>query len=145
VAAGARADGDDAIDSLRRRLFRVTQIDHVMKHDAAVAMHRGDDFGGRAQAGDDDGNFVFHTQPNILFQAIVAAVHDLIDRKGRYFTLRVGALKCREFFGYFRQPIVELRGGPCIQSRKGTDDAGLALRQDQSGSGNDEHRSADDG
>ena len=56
-------------------------------------MHRGHHFGGRPQAGNDDGNLMFHAQANILFQAIVAAVHDLIDGEGRHLAVRVGSLK----------------------------------------------------
>jgi hypothetical protein len=81
-------------------------------------MHCGHHFGGRAQAGDDDGNLMFHTQANILFQAIVAAVHDLIDREGRDLAIRVGPLKRRQLLGDLRQPLVELRCGPGIQRGK---------------------------
>ncbi len=75
----------------------MAQIDDVMKHDAAVAMHRGNHFRRRPQAGNDDGDFVFHAQRDILLQAIVAAVHDLIHRERRHLQLRVRALICRQF------------------------------------------------
>ena len=83
MPARARADRDDAVDALRRRFFGVAQIDHIVKHDAAIAVHGGDHFGGRPQARDDDGHAVFHAQRHVMLQAIVAAVHDLVDREGR--------------------------------------------------------------
>ncbi len=61
MPTGARAYRDDPIDALRRCLLCVTQINDVMKDNAAIAMHRGHDFGGRPQAGDDDGHFMFDT------------------------------------------------------------------------------------
>ncbi len=47
MTARARADRDDAVDPLRRRFFGVPQIDHIVEHQAAVAVHRCDHFCGR--------------------------------------------------------------------------------------------------
>ena len=47
MPARSGAHRDDAIDALRRGLLRVPQVDDVVKHDAAIAMHGGHHFGGR--------------------------------------------------------------------------------------------------
>jgi hypothetical protein len=44
-----------------------------------------------------------------------------------------------------RQPLVQHVRRPGVQRRERADDAGLALRNDEFGPGNDEHRRADDG
>src|SRR5882757_946802 len=145
VSARPRAHCNDAVHALGRRLFGMAQIDDVMKHDTAIAMHGGDHFRWRPQTRDDDGDFVFHTQGNVLFQAIVAAVHDLVDRVGRDLCLWIGLLKCRQFLADLGKPFIKLRGRPCIQCWEGAHDAGLALCQDQAWSRYDEHGRADDG
>jgi hypothetical protein len=81
----------------------------------------------------------------VMMMAVVAAVHDLVDRVGCYLELGIGALKRREFLRDLRKPLIELRSGPCIQRGEGTDDAGLALGEDQAWRRDDEHGRADDG
>ena len=83
MAAGAGADRDDAVDALLRGLFGVAQIDDVMQHDAAVGMHGVHHLGRRPQAGDHDGNPMLHAQRHVMFQSVVAGMHDLIHREGR--------------------------------------------------------------
>ena len=73
MAAGAGAHRDDAVDTLRGRFFGMAQIDDVVKHHAAVAMHGGNHFRRRPQTGDDDRDAVFDAQRDILLQTIVAA------------------------------------------------------------------------
>ena len=83
VPAGAGAHRDDAVDALRRGLLGVAQIDHIVKHDAAVAVHGVDHLGRRPQAGDDDRHAVFDAQADVMLEPVVARVHDLIDRERR--------------------------------------------------------------
>ncbi len=83
MAAGAGAHRDDAVDALRRGLLGVAQIDDVVKHDATVAVHGGDHFGRRPQAGDDDRHPVFDAQTDVMLQPIVAGMHDLVDGERR--------------------------------------------------------------
>ncbi len=51
----------------------------------------------------------------------------------------------REFLGDLVKPFVELRLGAGVERGKRADNARLALRNDELGSGNDEQRRADDG
>ena len=118
MTPGAGAYRDDAVDALRRRLLGVAQIDHVVKHDAAVTVHRADHLGRRPQTGDDDRYAVLDAQAHVMFQPVVARVHDLVHRKWRDFGARVRTSAGAELFGDLRQPLIELRGGPGIQRRK---------------------------
>jgi hypothetical protein len=45
VAAGAGRDQDQPVHARFERLLRVAQVDDVVQHDAAVAVHRVDDLG----------------------------------------------------------------------------------------------------
>ncbi len=80
-----------------------------------------------------------------MLHAIVAAMHDLIDGKRRNLGLRIRTSIGREFGGDLREPIVELCRGPRVQRRKRTDDARLALGDDQFRRRHDEHGRADHG
>ena len=144
MPARAGTYGDDAVHPLRGGLLGVTQIDDVVKHDAAVTMNRAHHFAGRPQARDDDGNAVFDATTHVMLEPIVARVHDLIDRERRNLGVRVRARVGREFFADLRQPVVELRGRPRIERGKRSDDSGLALRRHQSRGRHDEHGRADD-
>src|SRR5450631_1841848 len=118
MAAGSRAYRDDPIDALGSCLLGMTQVNDIVEHHAAVTMHGGHNFGGRPQAGYDDGDLVLDAQTDIFLQAIIAAVHDLIDGERPHLEVRIRSLETRKFLGNLRQPIVELRGRPRIERWK---------------------------
>jgi len=74
----------------------------------------------------------------VLLEPIVRPVNDLIDRKRSRGPIRMIAIPGGELFGDLSQPFIELGDRPCIQGRERSDDARLALGDDQSGIGNNE-------
>jgi hypothetical protein len=134
---------DQAVDALFRRLLGVALADDVVKHHAAVGMHRLDHVLGRPQAGDDDRDLVLDTGLHVGPQAFVGGVTDLVDRERRHFLVRVVGGKGAELGLDPRDPLAERRLGPRVERREGADDAGLALGDDQLGPRDDKHRRAD--
>src|SRR3546814_10412977 len=80
-----------------------------------------------------------------LFRSVVRPVDDLVDRKGGRKAVGIVAVPRRQFLGDAVQPFVEQRLRTSVQGGKAADDARLALRDDQVGTGDDEQRRADDG
>ena len=145
VAAGARGHRDQAVGALLDRLVREGVVDDVVQHDAAPRVHGVVDVGARAQRRDDDGHLVLRAHLHVVLEAVVALVHDLVDRerRGRRFGMRlvVGG----ERLGDLGQPLVEQFGRTRVERRHRADDAGLALRDHQLRVADDEQRRADDG
>jgi hypothetical protein len=114
-----------------------------MEHQAAVAPGRLDHVVGRAQRGDLDRHLVFLAEVDVVLQAVVGAVHDLVDRERRHLPVRVFLLVLAQLHGDALQPGFEHLLRPRIERRKGADDAGLALLDHQVGIGDDEQRRSD--
>ena len=144
VTTSASTDQNQAINAGLDGLFGVFDVDHVVEHQTAVAVDRANHFIGRTQAGDDDRHLILHAQFNVMLQAVIAAVHDLVDRKGRHLGLGVGRLVVGQLGGDALQPFVQHLGRAGIERRKGTDDPGLALGNDQIRVGDDKQRGTDD-
>ncbi len=79
-----------------------------------------------------------------MLEASVGLVADLVDSERRDDLVRVRGLVGGELHLDTDDPLVEEFRRPRIQRRKGADDSGLALRDDEIGSGDNEHRRADD-
>ena len=89
MTACARRHGDQAIRAFLDRLLGEFIVDDVVQHDAAVAVHRLVHVFTRAQRRDDDGHLVLHAQLQVVLQAVVRLVHDLVDGKWRRRLVRV--------------------------------------------------------
>ena len=137
MAASPGTDQDQAVDTGLQRLFGMAHADHVVEDLAAVGMHVRHDLGRCRQAGNDQRHLMLHTQRHVVLQPLVGRVDDLIDGERR--GIRVGCQLALDA----GQPFVEQFLGPGIERREGTNDAALALGNDQIGVGNDEHRRAD--
>ena len=144
MATGTRTDRNDPVNALLSRLARMAHADHVMEDQPAVRVHCIDDLPWRAQAGDDQRNLVAHTGLHVVGQPVVAHVCDLVHREWRHLRARIRRRIGSEFIADPREPLVERRGGPCIQRGKRADYTGLALLDHELGRGRNEHRRADD-
>jgi hypothetical protein len=116
-----------------------------MQRDAAIGMNGRVDVLTRAERRDDDRRLPFHGQRDVLFEARIGLVDDLIDRERRGGLVGMIAVPGREFLGDAMQPFIEQRRGPRVQRRKRADDPRLALRNDQIGIGDEKQRRADGG
>ena len=103
------------------------------------------DVGARAQRGDDDGHLVLRADLHVVLEAVVALVHDLVDRERRGRRLGMRLVVRGERLGDLGQPVVEQLGRARVERGHRADDAGLALRDHQLGVADDEQRRADDG
>ncbi len=90
MSACTSRNGDKAISAFVDGFFGKFIVDDIMQYDAAIGMNRFVQFDACTQRGNDDGHFILHTQSQIFFQAVVGAVHDLIDRKRRRRIVWVG-------------------------------------------------------
>ena len=79
----------------------------------------------------------------IAREPVVTGMGNLIDGEGRGGQRRVGAVIVGKRGGDVGEPLVKLGVGACVQGRHGTDDAGLALRDNQGRARDDEHRCGD--
>jgi hypothetical protein len=85
VAARTGCDQDQTISTLVDRFSRKGLVDDVVQHDAAIEMHRRIDILARAERRDHDWHLIFYAnvQVQVVVQAIIRLVHNLVDRKGR--------------------------------------------------------------
>mmetsp|Transcript_42313 Transcript_42313/g.99247 ORF Transcript_42313/g.99247 Transcript_42313/m.99247 type:complete len:430 (-) Transcript_42313:2872-4161(-) len=145
MAACTGGHGDQAVGALLDGLLRELVVDDVVQHDAAPAMHRLVDVLTRTEARDDDRHLVFGADLHVVLQPLIALVHDLVDRKRRRRPVRVGLVVGGQGLGDLGQPFVEQLGRARIERRHRSDDAGLALLDDELGVADDEQRRADGG
>ncbi len=144
MAAGPGAHQDQAVHAGLQRLFSVADRGHVVEYLAAPVMYAFDQVARRAQAGDDERHAVAGAYGQVLFQAVVGLVDDLVDRERRHGRSGVG-LAVRGQAGLdFVQPIGQQALRARVQRGKRTHDAAGALRHHQLGVGHDEHGGADD-
>ena len=145
MAASARRHGDQAVRALLDGLVGELVVDDVVHHHAAPAVHGLVHVLARAQAGDDQRHLVLGADLQVVLQAVVALVHDLVDGKrgGRRF--RVRPVVRGQLFGDLGQPVLQHFRRAGIQGGHGTHDTGLALGNDQLGVADDEQGRADHG
>ena len=128
-----------------QRLLRVTDVDHVVKHDAAVGMDFLDDVTRRPQAGDNHRHLVPDAERDVVVEPIVGVMHDLVHGEGSDLPPRFGATRGVDFTCHGGQPFIQQLRRPRVERRKGTYNAGHALRQHQLRLRDDEHRRTDHG
>jgi len=146
MAAGAGCHQDQAVDAGFQRFLCVADRNHVVQHDAAVAMDRIQHFlGRRAQAGNDDRDLMLDAHFDVVRQAVVGLMHDLVDgnraddRFGMFFLIggEVGL--------DLREPGIEQGCRARIERRERADDTGLALGGDQGRAAGDKQRRGNHG
>ena len=108
MTARARRDRDQSIGAFLDRFVCKDVVDDVMQYDAAPTVNGVIDICARAQTRDGDGYFVLGANLHVVFETVIALVHDLVDGKGGRRRLRVGPVMRCERFGDFRQPFIEL-------------------------------------
>lgn len=145
MPAGTRGNQNETVHAGFERFARVPHVDHVVQHDAAVAVHGVHDFlGRRPQARNEDGHLVLHAHANVLLEPHIRLMHDLVHGNGTDHGVGVRGLVRCELLLDLREPFVEQFRGPRIERGKRTDDASLALREHEFGIADDEHRRSDD-
>lgn len=146
MAAGAGRHQDQAVHAGLQGLLGMAQVDHVVQHDAAVAVHRLHDLGRRrAQAGDEDRHLVLDAHAHVVLEPHVRLVDDLVHRDRADHRLRMPFAMRGQLVLDLREPAVEQFGRARVERRERADDARLALREHQLGVTDDEHRRGDDG
>ena len=140
MPAGAAAYRDQPIHARFQRLFRMTHLDHVVKHQTAILMNTRHDRGRRRQRRNDDRHLVREHHLGVVLQALVRLVDDQVHRKRRHLFLRMRFGIRREFGFDARQPLVEFLLRPRIQRGERSDDAGLALLDHQFRARHHKHR-----
>ena len=139
MASRAGGHGDQAIGAFGDRLAGKPVADDVVQHDAAVGVYCLIHELLGTQGGDHDRHLVLHAQLQVVLQAVVGTVHDLVDGKGRRRPVGVGPVVGRQFAGDALQPDFQLRGGAGVQGGERAYHPGLALGDDQLRIGDDEH------
>jgi hypothetical protein len=145
MSACTGADENQPIDAGLQRALGMLHVGHVVIYEPAVRVRRLHDLIRRTQAGDLNRHAILLAQGDIAREPIVRCVHDLIDRERRDFALGVLPLERSELFGDLHEPFFEHRCGSCVERRKGTDHARLALLDDETRVRDDEQGRADDG
>ena len=146
MAARAGRDQDQPVHTRFQRLLRMTDVDHVMQHDAAVAVDRVDDLlGRRAQAGDENRHLVFDAHPHVMLEPRIRLMNDLVDGDRADHRVRMGGLVLGERCLDLREPFVEQLRRPRIERGERADDTGLALGQHEVRIADDEHRRGNNG
>jgi len=144
MAAGTCRHRDQAVSALLDGFVGKGVVDDVVHHHTAVAVDGFVHIGASPQRGDDHRHLVLDDHLDVVIQAVVALVHDLVDgeRCGR--VVRVGLVVGRQGLGDLGQPLVQLGCRAGIERRHRADHAGLALLDDELGVADDEQRRADD-
>ena len=123
--------------------MRHAHADDVVKHESAIAVHGVDDLAGGPQARDDDRHLVPHTHLHVCHQARIALMHDLIHSERRDRLVGVRVLMGSQCILDVLYPAVEGLLRTRIERRECTDNAGLALFNDETRMRHDVHRRAD--
>ena len=138
MTPGAAGDRNQAVRAFFHGFLGETVVDDVMQGDAAVAVHRFVDPFLGTQGGNHNGGLVLDTHFHVVLQPGIGAVHDLVDRIGRRGIVWVFLVVTVQFVVNALQPFIQHRFRARIQGRKGADDTGFALGNDQIRIGNDE-------
>ncbi len=146
MTAGAGRHQDQTVDTRFQRLLRMADRNHVMQHDAAVTVDRIHHFRRwRAQAGDDDRHLMLDADRDVVRQAVIRLMDDLVDRDRPDFRIRMRCLVCRQLSFQVCQPDIQQFRRTGVKGRERTNDACLALRGNQGRAAGDEHRRTDNG
>mmetsp|Transcript_19608 Transcript_19608/g.61606 ORF Transcript_19608/g.61606 Transcript_19608/m.61606 type:complete len:323 (+) Transcript_19608:772-1740(+) len=118
-------------------------VDHVVEDQPAVGVDGGVDVLARTQGRDDQRNLVADAGLQVVHQAVVGPVHDLVHRKRRGRRLGVRSVMLGQRGLDLDEPLFQLLLRPRVEGGEGADDAALALGDDQFRVGDDEQRGAD--
>ncbi len=143
MSAGAGGHRDQPVGALLDGFPCKEIIDHVVQDNAAVRVHRIVDVAPRAQRGDHDRDLVLHAKLHVVLEPRVRLVHDLVHRVGSRRPVRMGLVPGVQLLRDALQPDFELIRRARIQGWKRADDPGLALRDHQLRTGDDEQGRAD--
>lgn len=99
MTTGPGGHGDQAIRPFLDGFFGEEIIDDVVEYQAAIAVDGFVHVHPRAQGGDHDRHLVLHAHFQIVFQAVVGLVHDLVHRKRCRRLIRVGLVPGVQLFG----------------------------------------------
>ncbi|MNT51798.1 hypothetical protein D3C72_1887840 [compost metagenome] len=116
-----------------------------MQDHPTPAVHGIVDLFTRTERGDDDGDLVLLADRHVGFKPVVRLVDDLIDGVWGGRTIRMLRVVLGQFGCNPVEPLVERTFRPRIQRGKRTDNACLALRNDEVGIRDDEKRRGDNG
>lgn len=133
MPTGAGGHGDQAIHTSFGCLLGMTTGRDVMKHQAAIAVHRVDHFLHGTEAGDHDRHFVFDADSQIRLQPWIAVVDDEVYRVRR--GVVQGRQPCFDFF----QPGLEAAAFTLVERWKAADHAIAAAGKHQLRVGDQEH------
>ena len=139
MTARAGTDENKPVDPGANGAAGMADIGHVMKHHAAIAVHRIHHFAHGAERGDDQRHLVVHADFQIGLNPGIAAVNDQIDTEGgRPFIAAEGRF-------YLFQPGFETFAAALIERRKGAENPGSAAGDHQFRPRSQKHRRGDDG
>jgi len=127
VTAGARGYGDEAVGALFGGFVGETVVDYVVEDDASVGVDGVVEFFAGAKGGDDERNLPFDAKGEVLFEARIAFVDNLVDGEGRGGFIGVGTVPGGKGFGNGVQPFIEQGCGAGVEGRKCAHDSGSAL------------------
>ena len=144
MAAGTGRHRDQPVHTGLDGLGGVTEIDHIVKYQAAIIMHRADQFRNGTKRGDDKRDPVAGDHLQLFLQNIIAAMHDQIDAEGRRRAAGPG-LDGGQTFANDGQPFIQPLAGPPVLCRKAADDAGAATGQHHLRPRGQEHRRGNHG
>lgn len=134
MATRSGCDGDQPIDTRLGGFLCVPAGGHVMKYQAAVAVHGVHYFLDRAEAGDDDRYLVLDADLQVGLQPWIAVVHDQVHGVGSR-VLQLGQARFD-----LLQPGLETAAFALIEGGKATHHTIATAGQDQFRVGDQKHR-----
>ena len=141
MATGPGGNRNQPVGPFFNSLFSKAIVDNVVQNHAITAVCGLINFDPRAQRSDPYRHLPLGANLDIVLQALVAAVHDLVDSKGCRRSVWVGLIVAVKLFSDPLEPDFEhirlavfLSG---VQCRKGADHASFALGDDQIRRGDD--------
>ena len=113
-----------------------------MQHDTAPAVHSSIQVFARAERCDRDRHLPFSTGREVRLEPVIRFMDDLVHGIRRGGTVRVVTVVLCQFLGDPVEPFIEKTLWPRVECGEAANNARLALRDHQVGTGNDEKRRA---
>ena len=145
MTAGTRCHSNQPIGAFFDGLLGEAVVDHIMEHDAAVAVDHLIDPFLCSQRGNDNRHLVLHAHVHVVLEARVGAMHYLVDCEGSGGRIRVRFVIGCQFRGDPLQPFFQNGFWACIERRERAYNACFALCYHQIRVGDDEKRGSHDG
>ena len=144
MAAGTGRHRDQPVHPGLDGLGGVTQIDHIVKYQTAIIMHRADQLRNSTKRGNNKRDPVAGDHLQLFTKNIVAAMHDQIDAKGRRRPAGLG-LDGGKALANDGQPFIKPLAGTLVLCRKAANDAGTTTGQHHLRPRGKEHRRGNHG